>query len=74
MTMPDRDRRTPVRKSKATPDDPLLTVPDVARECQVSVRTVRRWITDGDLTAVRLGRIVRVRRADLDSFIRRSLA
>ena len=47
----------------------LLTMPDVARHCQVSVRTVRRWIERGDLVAIRLGRQWRISRADFDVFL-----
>lgn len=35
--------------------NPLMTVQDVAEALGVSVPTVRRWIRDGELDAVRLG-------------------
>jgi excisionase family DNA binding protein len=47
----------------------LLTVPDVAQRLQVSERAVRRWIAEGRLPAVRLGRAVRIRPADLAQLI-----
>ena len=53
--------------------DPLLTVDQVADRCQVSTRTVRRWITDGDLAFIRLGRLVRIRERDLDRFLKEHL-
>jgi len=37
----------------------------VADRLQVSKRTVRRWIAEGRLPVVRLGRAVRIRPADL---------
>ena len=57
--------------SKASRSDSqaLLTVDDVAEQCGVSQRTVRRWIASGNLTIVRLGRIVRIRPRDLELFI-----
>ena len=49
---------------------PLLTIPDVADICRVSTKTVRRWITAGDLVAIRLGGQWRIAANDLDRFIR----
>jgi len=36
--------------------DEFLTVPDVARKLQVSEETIRRWLRDGKLEGVMLGR------------------
>jgi len=36
--------------------DEFLTVPDVARRLQVSEETIRRWLRDGKLEGVMLGR------------------
>jgi excisionase family DNA binding protein len=49
-------------------DDELLTVAQVAERWQVHTRTVKRWIADGKLKAVRLpsGRY-RIRAADADA-------
>ena len=47
----------------------LLSTKAVAAELGVTSRTVAKWIRDGELTAVRLGRIWRVRREALDDFI-----
>jgi excisionase family DNA binding protein len=46
----------------------LYTTDEVARLLRVSQRTVQVWIRDGALTAVRYGRLLRVRQADLASF------
>ena len=51
-------------------EDVLFTVADIATQCQVSERTIRRWITDGDLKVVRLGRLVRIRRSDFNKFLK----
>lgn len=75
MTTPDRDDRKGARGRKVgSADEPLLTVGDVAGEFQVSARTVRRWIADGDLPVVRIGRLVRIRPRDRDAFIREHLS
>jgi excisionase family DNA binding protein len=47
---------------------PLYTTDEVARLLRVSQRTVQVWIRSGTLTAVRYGRLLRIRQADLASF------
>jgi excisionase family DNA binding protein len=46
----------------------LYTTDDVAKLLRVSQRTVQVWIRDGALPAVRYGRLLRVRQADLQAF------
>ena len=41
----------------------------VAALLGVHLRTIRRWIDAGDLAAVLIGTVVRIRSADLDAFI-----
>jgi excisionase family DNA binding protein len=48
----------------------LLTVADVARLCHLHEVTVRRHIAAGRLVSVRVGGGVRVRREDLEAFIK----
>ena len=48
----------------------LLTIDDVAALCQVSSKTVRRWIKTRELTAAKLGSQWRIRPRDLDLFIK----
>lgn len=48
-----------------------LTPADVARELQVSPRTVGRWIERGDLPALRVDSIVRISRQALAEWQRR---
>ena len=48
----------------------LLTIDDVAALCQVSSKTVRRWIKTRELTAAKLGAQWRIRPRDLDLFVR----
>jgi excisionase family DNA binding protein len=48
----------------------LLTVPEIAKELKYTEATVRTWIKQGKLRAIRAtGREYRVRRSDLDAMI-----
>ena len=47
---------------------PLFTTGEVAGLLKVSQRTVQDWIRSGPLTAVRYGRLLRIRQADLATF------
>ena len=56
-----------------TPADPsivgsLYTTNEGAKLLRVSQRTVQDWIREGTLTAVRYGRLLRIREADLATF------
>lgn len=46
----------------------LYTTMEVARMLRVSQRTVQDWIRNGELTAVRYGRQIRVHQADIEAF------
>jgi excisionase family DNA binding protein len=54
--------------------DPMLTVEEVAAFLKVCTRTVRRWIKSGELPVARLGRQYRIRRRDLELFVRDRLS
>ena len=56
------------------PELPLLTVPQVAEEFQVTAQTVRNWIDQGVLSAVRVGRAFRIERSDVDALLDRAAA
>ena len=47
----------------------LLDIPTVAREALSGESTVRKWIREGRLPVVRLGRRVLVRRETFESFL-----
>lgn len=49
--------------------DPLLTVGEVAGLMRVSNMTVYRLIKSGQLSAVRVGKNYRIRRADVDRYL-----
>ena len=48
----------------------FISVAEVARRCDVSTRTVRRWIGARQLPAYRLGRQLRIRAQDLEIFLK----
>ena len=51
----------------------FLELVDIAEACDVSTRTVRRWIARGDLKAVRLSaRVLRVEVTEFERFIDRA--
>ena len=50
----------------------LLTVDDIARILKLNPQTVRNWIDQGFLHAIRIGRRVRVRRSEFDRLIEES--
>jgi excisionase family DNA binding protein len=47
-------------------EDSFLTVAEVADMLKLNQQTVRNWIDQGSLPALRVGRRVRIRRSDLD--------
>jgi excisionase family DNA binding protein len=52
----------------------LLTVPQVAERFQVTAQTIRNWIDQGVLHAVRVGRAFRIARDDVDALLERAKA
>jgi excisionase family DNA binding protein len=46
-----------------------LTPQQVADQLQLTVQTVYKWIKDGELPAVRIQRVYRIQREDLDKFL-----
>ncbi len=60
-------------KDKGGPKgDPFLTIPKVAEELDISERSVWRLVEDGELSAHKFGASTRIRRSDLDAYIKRS--
>ena len=52
----------------------ILTVPEVAKRLRVTQKTVRTWISERRLTAIRIGREWRLREEDIQEFIQRHLS
>jgi excisionase family DNA binding protein len=48
---------------------PLLTVRDAAARLNVSTKTIRRRIVDGDIAVVRIGRSVRIDQRALERYV-----
>ena len=55
-----------------SPDATWLSSQDAARRLGVTARTLYRFIDQGDLPAYRLGRVIRLKLTDVDSFIESS--
>lgn len=55
--------------SSTDPEDSFLTVADVAEMLKLNQQTVRNWIDQGSLPAVRVGRRVRIKRSDFDRIL-----
>lgn len=49
----------------------LLTVEEVAKELRINAKTVRQYITSGELIAILLGKGYKISRDDLEDFKRR---
>ena len=50
----------------------MLTVDEIARILKLNPQTVRNWIDQGYMRAIRIGRNVRVTRAEFDGLIEES--
>lgn len=48
----------------------LYTIPESAAMCNCKATTIRKWIREGRLAYVKLGRLVRIERSVLDEFIK----
>ena len=53
--------------------EPFLTAPEVAARLHVTAQTVRNWIDQGTLPAIRVGRAFRVNPRDVDVLLALSL-
>jgi excisionase family DNA binding protein len=54
------------------PTESFLTVAEVAELLKLNQQTVRNWIDQGSLPALRVGRRVRIRRSDFEAVLARS--
>ncbi len=50
-------------------NDEILTVGEIAEEYKVTTRTVINWYLHRGLAYFKIGRMVRIKRSDLDRFI-----
>jgi excisionase family DNA binding protein len=56
----------------AEPEDSFLTVAEVAGMLKLNQQTVRNWIDQGSLPALRVGRRVRIKRSDFERVLAQS--
>ncbi len=50
-------------------EDEFLTVAEIAELLKLNQQTLRNWIEQGQLPAVRIGRRVRIRRSDFERLV-----
>jgi excisionase family DNA binding protein len=58
--------------SHTDPDETYLTVAEVAETLKLNQQTVRNWIDQGSLPALRVGRRVRIKRSDFQRILEKS--
>ena len=58
--------------SHTEPDETYLTVAEVAETLKLNQQTVRNWIDQGTLPALRVGRRVRIKRSDFQRILEES--
>ena len=58
--------------SATDPDETYLTVAEVAETLKLNQQTVRNWIDQGTLPALRVGRRVRIKRSDFERILAES--
>ena len=56
--------------SPPEPDETYLTVAEVAETLRLNQQTVRNWIDQGRLPALRIGRRVRIKRSDFERILK----
>ncbi len=62
---------TEITRMTETADLPnVMTVQDVAQYCEVSPKTIYDALKRGDLQSARVGRLIRIHRDDVMSFLR----
>ncbi len=58
--------------SHTDPEESYLTVAEVAETLKLNQQTVRNWIDQGSLPALRVGRRVRIKRSDFERILEES--
>jgi excisionase family DNA binding protein len=58
--------------NRSSEPDEFLTVAEVAETLKLNQQTVRNWIDQGSLPALRVGRRVRIRRSDFERLLKES--
>jgi excisionase family DNA binding protein len=55
--------------TQGDPEESFLTVAEVAETLKLNQQTVRNWIDQGALPALRVGRRVRIKRSDFERLL-----
>lgn len=50
----------------------LYTPQQTADKLQVSLKSIRKWLAEGKLTGVKVGRLWRIRESDIQQFLERN--
>jgi excisionase family DNA binding protein len=58
--------------NRSDPEETYLTVAEVAQTLKLNQQTVRNWIDQGSLPALRVGRRVRIKRSDFERILEES--
>ena len=58
--------------NRSDPGEEFLTVAEVAATLKLNQQTVRNWIDQGSLPALRVGRRVRIKRSDFERILEES--
>src|SRR6201990_1156948 len=58
--------------NRSEPEEEFLTVAEVAEMLKLNQQTVRNWIDQGSLPALRVGRRVRIKRSDFERILEES--
>ena len=61
----DQLRKKAPRKPKPLPDPELLRIKEAAAALGVAYQTIYRWVYEGRLKTVRLGRAVRIPKSEI---------
>jgi excisionase family DNA binding protein len=55
--------------NRSEPEEEFLTVAEVAETLKLNQQTVRNWIDQGSLPALKVGRRVRIKRSDFERIL-----
>ncbi len=55
--------------TEAPPDAVLLSCAAMASKLMASVELVERWVSNGTIPSIKIGRLRRVKRVDFDRFV-----
>jgi excisionase family DNA binding protein len=66
----DQQQKTPPSPITQNEEESLVSVPKAAKLLDVSKSSAEKWLREGKLIRIKLGRSARIRRAEINSVIR----